>query len=122
MRVNSIFSGCLVTVAPVPMPPLNQVWEKLALTRMFRFRYQFRPTDQAWAAEAEVLGLAKLGNAPGSTSNCAYRPTIWQAPHCPRFGSKGCFGMMPLGDASSPVRSQLPEISQAVFCTLALKF
>ena len=44
---------------PAPPPPVKVVCVKLAFKRMFLLRYQFKPADQACAAEAEVAGLAK---------------------------------------------------------------
>ena len=38
---------------------------------MFRFKYQFNPTDHARAVEAEAAGFAKYGNAALSTSSSA---------------------------------------------------
>ena len=58
-------------VMPGPPPPVKVVWEKLPLRRMFLFKYQFIPTDQAWAAEADVEGLEKPLKAPLSMSSSA---------------------------------------------------
>jgi hypothetical protein len=71
MRVKKTFSGCRVTVARDPVPPSNFVREKLASTRMSRFKYQFNPTAHAFAADADEEGSAKIGNAALSTFNSA---------------------------------------------------
>src|SRR5690242_6453580 len=88
---------------------------------MLRFKYQFRPAAQARASEAALAGFAKFGKAAGSTFNAAYRPTACNAPQSPFNGSKGCFGVMPVYDASSPVNTHPPDTSQAVLCRSARK-
>src|SRR6516164_1203872 len=122
MRVKNTFSSFLVTIAgavvPAPPPPVNFVWEKLAFTSTFRFKYQFRPTAQPSASLADVNGLEKRGNAASSMCSCAYRPTSCKAPHPPPpNGLNGRRGMTPpLNAASSPVNTHEPLTSQAVFC------
>ncbi len=83
----------MVLAAPAPA---NVVWEKLADTRTFRFKYQFRPADQAVALVAEVAGLAKFGNALSSMSSEPYRPTNCQAPQPPVERSNGWNGVTPV--------------------------
>ena len=56
---------------PSPPPPPKVVWEKLAFTITFLFKYQLSPTDQADADPAEVVGSENAGNAAGSMLNCA---------------------------------------------------
>src|SRR5271170_8360839 len=126
MRVKKTFSACRVTMAgadvPAPPPPVNVVCEKLAFTRMFLLRYQFKPADHACAAEADVAGLANTGKAALSMSNSSKRPTTCNAPHWPLCGSNGCSGVTPLNEALSPVKIQPPVISQAVLCKSASAF
>src|SRR5206468_2293120 len=99
MRVKSTFSSCRVTaagaLAPGPPPPLKTVCEKLVLNCTFRFKYQFRPTDQAAARRAEVSGLEKSGKASSSMLSSAYRPTSCSAPQSPWRGLNGCRGTTP---------------------------
>jgi len=62
--VNSTFSGCRVTIegaaVPAPPPPENVVREKLVFTRTFRFKYEFKPTDQASANPNRLPRLSEF--------------------------------------------------------------
>ena len=74
MRVNSTFSGCFVTAVVEPLTPsVNVVREKLVFTRMSLFKYQLRPTDHAFASEAEpaAANVAPVVNAALSMSKSA---------------------------------------------------
>ena len=85
---------------------------------MFRFRYQFKPADHARAAEAEAAGLAKIGKPrcprpdPRSAPPPAMRPTAVAR-------IKRMFRRHAVVRASSPVNTQPPVTSQAVFCKFA---
>ena len=84
MRVKKTLSGWRVTMAgavvPAPPPPVNVVCVKLAFRRMFLLRYQFKPVDQACAAEADVAGLANTGKAALSMSSLVTRDHLQGAP------------------------------------------
>ena len=83
--------------AVVPVQPPKVVCEKLGSARMFRLRYQFKPTDQAWRRMADVAELAKPSvNALSSTFNSRITRHHCHAPHWPLRGSNGCSGVTPL--------------------------
>src|ERR1035441_377 len=109
MRVKSTLSGFCVTFAgaedPLPPPPLKVVCEKLVFSSTFRFRYQFRPTDHAAAEWAEVFESAKAGNAAGSMSNPAYRPSNCSAPQLPSAGLNGHRGITRSEEHTSELQS-----------------
>src|SRR5258708_34807607 len=90
--------------------PANVVWEKLADSRTFLFKYQFRPADQAVAFVAEVAGLAKFGSALSSMSSEPYRPPNSQAPQPPVEGPNRRHGCTPASAASSPVNTHDPVL------------
>src|SRR5216117_4312383 len=79
---------------------------------MFLLRYQLKPTDHSLARRAEVARLAKVGNASLSMLSCEKRPTSSSAPQ-PPLTKKGSFGVTPLNDACSPVRTTEPATCQA---------
>ncbi len=112
-RVRKAFSGWAVTGPR--LPPRKSVWKKFPAARIFLFKYQLKPRDQAVASEVDLAGSAKRGNAPSSTRSEEYLPSTSNAPHEFWWGSNGCKGATPRSVASSPVRTQPADTCQARF-------
>ena len=100
MRVKKTFSGCAVTLAgavvPAPPPPVNVVREKLAFTRMFLLRYQFKP-DRPGLRRRGRCGRIGEDRESGIV-NVQFRITRDHLPRAPPpfRGSNGCLGVTPL--------------------------